>query len=91
MNQKDFTIIGTFRGISFFFDNVRDDEHACFIFETLAEFPDDQLISAIDIDGAIPKSLWFKLSFNTFMDNIQAMIKHYAEDAELNNLLYKMA
>ena len=89
LTQKDYTRIAVIRAVNFYFENVRDDEHALFIYEVMAEYPDDQVLSAIDINGAKLHWLYHLDNFPRFMVMLQTHVYFGGETAELNHALAK--
>lgn len=86
MNQKEITRLAVIKAVSFMFDGITDDEHALFVFEVMDEYPDDQVITAIDVNGAKPIWMFENYKFAAFMESLDFRIQDYATEIRLNLL-----
>jgi hypothetical protein len=86
MDQKAVTRLAVIRAMNSVFDGITDDDHALFTFETLAEFPQDQRVSAIDVAGAHVRWDYKNLPFNRLAELMDTRVKYYAHEVELNTL-----
>jgi len=90
MDQKVITRIAVIRAIESLFDGITDDDHALFVFEVMAEFPDDQRVSAIDVNGAQAKWLYKSYPLHMFREALNNRVTMNARDAELNLLVNQL-
>jgi len=90
MNQKEITRLAVINAVRFMFTGITDDEHALFVFETMDEFPADQVVTAIDVNGAIPMWLYEHDSLTTFMTLLHCRVDMNAKEIELNMLVNTM-
>ena len=90
MDQKAITRLAVIRAVNYMFEGVQDDDHALFTFETLAEYPNNQLVQAIDVAGAKVQWLFTGYTMESFISSIQARIDLNARDIELNLLVNQM-
>lgn len=91
MTSKDVTRQAALTTIDFMFTGVRDMEHALFIMEVMDEYPTDQVVKAIDIDGAVPHWMFAEYTFAAFIDSMQVRIELVGKEIELNMLANSLA
>lgn len=87
MNEKEITRLASIRTIEYMFDGITDDDHALFVMETLGEFPDDQVVSAIDVNGAKVNWVFSGYTMASFTDSMQTRLDSTAEAIKLNLLV----
>lgn len=87
MNEKEVTRLACIRAVNTTFENVQDDDHALFIFETMGEYPDDQVLSAIDVNGAKVHWLFQNDTLPAFAEQLSYRVQREAESVHLNLLV----
>lgn len=86
MNEKEITRLACIRAIHNLFDGVQDDDHALFVYETMDEFPQDQRVSAIDVNGAHAKWIYKTCPLHMFVSALNAQVSIEANRIKLNML-----
>lgn len=90
MDQKVITRIAVIRAIESLFDGITDDDHALFVFEVMAEFPDDQRVSAIDVNGARVQWLYRNYQMPMFREALNNRVTVNADTVALNLLVNQL-
>lgn len=90
MDQKVITRIAVIRAIESLFDGITDDDHALFVFEVMAEFPDDQRVSAIDVNGARVQWLYRNYQMPMFREALNHRVTVNADTVALNLLVNQL-